>query len=265
MRSAIRGRRGLPTVTQTINSQPTWLSRSCVAPGPDQNPRNKPLSGSEPGTTGGGWNRGGGTGWGLWHPWIKRADGAQAGGQPGSADQQVGGPEAAREPDPGSTTVHGPAGSELPSGDTGLRGRIGATFPTPNPPCALPRPPVLAAFRRPLPLPGTRPPAPELTQATSSRFLRRPRCAREALPGERSGGDPRAARAPKGARCLCRPRERRATGRARSNGPRLAPGRPSYRDGSGSAGAGNRYASAPRTEPRVFQPRPSPLTSSNCT
>lgn len=92
MSSAIRGQRGLPTVTQTINSQPTWLIRSPVDLGPGQTPRNEPLSGS---------GGAGGAGWGLRHPWVKPADGVQAGGQPGSADQQVGGPKAAKQPNPG--------------------------------------------------------------------------------------------------------------------------------------------------------------------
>lgn len=47
MSSAIRGRRTLPTVTQTKNSQSIWLNRSPVALGSGQNPRNKPLSDSE--------------------------------------------------------------------------------------------------------------------------------------------------------------------------------------------------------------------------
>lgn len=67
-----------PTVPQTMDSQLTQLSWSCVAPGPCRNPRSKPLSGS----------------------WVKRAHGAQAGGRPGSADQQVGSPQAAGQPDP---------------------------------------------------------------------------------------------------------------------------------------------------------------------
>lgn len=36
---------------------------------------------------GGSWTRGGGAGGGLRHLWIKPADGAWAGGQPGSADR----------------------------------------------------------------------------------------------------------------------------------------------------------------------------------
>lgn len=38
MSSAIRGQRGLPTVTQTINSQSTWLSRSCETWGQARTP-----------------------------------------------------------------------------------------------------------------------------------------------------------------------------------------------------------------------------------
>lgn len=47
MSSAIRGRRNLPTVTQTISSQWAWLNRSPVALGSGQNPRKEPLSDSE--------------------------------------------------------------------------------------------------------------------------------------------------------------------------------------------------------------------------
>lgn len=111
-------------------------------------------------------------------------------------------------------------------------------------------------FATPLPPPGTRPPAPELTQATSSSFLG----AAAGCPGGpargRLAGDPRAAHAGRGSRCLRHPR---------SAEPRLgfaatAPSwRPSDRGDLGTPGAGNRYASAPRAgAPCHPAPAPAP-------
>ena len=88
MSSAIRGQRGLPTVTQTINSQSTWLSRSCETWGRARTPGQATFQvlNLDLGVLGrGGW--GGGAGWGLRHPRIRPIDGAWAGSQPGSADQ----------------------------------------------------------------------------------------------------------------------------------------------------------------------------------
>lgn len=83
MSSAIRGEGVLPTVTQTINSQPTWLSRSFAVLGHARSPgtghsQALDLSPGKPDQ-----ERGAAA------PLIGRVAGA--GGQPGSADQQVGG------------------------------------------------------------------------------------------------------------------------------------------------------------------------------
>lgn len=138
--------------------------------------------------------RGGGAGRGLRHAWIKPADGARAGGQPGAADQQVGGPEAVRQSDP-------------PQHDRTRVGRLGAPgprrchFSDPDPPCVFPRP----RARQPSGGSGHRRNAPARSLQNSYRqqvlaSSGRPRCAREARHGGRSGVEPRTAHAPRSAR-----------------------------------------------------------------
>ena len=75
------------------------------------------------------------------------------------------------------------------------------------------------ALRQPLLLPGTLPPAPELTQATSSRFLRVSRRAERPGMGGAQGAIPRAAHAPRDARAFAVPQERETTGRVNSGCP----------------------------------------------
>lgn len=143
----------------------------------------------------------------------------------------------------GSKTVHRSAGSRLQSGDMGLCSGIGATLPIPDPPYLSPRPQDSAALCRPQPLPGRHPPAPELTQATSSRFLRAPRGAREAPHEGRSGVIPRCPRPGGAPAAFAAPR----SAELRLGRSAVASGRPMDRDGSSIPGAGNRSASAPRT------------------
>lgn len=99
-------------------------------------------------------------------------------------------------------------------------------------------------LHRPLPLPGTRPPAPELTQATSSRFLRAATVCSGGPAQEGSSPRARVAHAPRSARChRCPP----GAWSYRSLRQGLPPGAPLRPGRCGIPGTRNRYASAPRT------------------
>lgn len=147
-----------------------------------------------------------------------------------------------------STTVHGSAGS-------GLRGPGGATFPIPILRASSPD----RGLGSPLAAPataGTRPPARSRTH-TGNKFSL-PRGGHDVLARPGTGGARGSSPAlptPRGApAALAAPRSAR---------PRV--GCPSGRGGSGLRGAGNRSACTPRTDAPASQPRPSLLTSSNCT
>ncbi|KAB1265118.1 hypothetical protein Cadr_000018591 [Camelus dromedarius] len=101
--------------------------------------------------------RGGGAGRGLRHAWIKPADGARAGGQPGAADQQAVRPAAAR-PYTGRQ-ARGSGAQAVPL----FRSRSSVRLPQTAGSAAL--------WRLRPPPERARPLAPELIQATSSRFL----------------------------------------------------------------------------------------------
>lgn len=196
------------------------------------------------------WTRGGA----LRHPWIWRA--ARAGGQPGSADQQVGGSEAAGQPDPGQ--------HDRPRVGR-LRDRSDATFPILIR-CAssldrqAPQPSAGPCHRRERARPPVRSPAPELTQATSSPS----QGGHDVLGRPRTGGAPGALAAlpsPEG-----RPLPPPSAG---SGAQRLPPASPAAPLGQGRLRhprCGQQVRGrAEHRSPGSSGPRPSPLTSSNCT